>query len=665
LECHFIKPLKLKYGYITHFLNDYGKKLILFGFQGIVMPAVYLGRQSMKWCMGCNLPILEEDCCPACGNPLSTVKHSPPWDIRPAFKGDLDRIRLAADRQFGDGCGGLLVPDGKTVVLNRCPSDDRMDEIIADGQVLGTLRFLVPDGIWVISPRMEGARRMAPKVVRGWVGCDRDAVVFVVDGKSLLAPGVSKAHEDVKAGHEVIVLDPEKKAIAVGLARMDGPEMVSSDHGVSVKCRWRDAPGDANPLPGENTWDEVVEANRPVIERRVKEAVEFIHRTIDDHSDLPVAVSYSGGKDSLATLLLTQDADVESSMLFIDTGIEFEDTLKNVERVARETGSVLHTGKAGEAFWDALETFGHQARDFRWCCKTCKLGPVSTLIRERFPQGVLSFIGQRTYESVQRSKKGRVWENPWVPGQIGASPIQYWTSLHVWLYLFMKKASYNPWYDRGLERIGCIPCPASNLGDLAIIREHGNDLDRWDGYIYKYARDKNYSREYLDYGIWRWKRPPPVFGDIDFCQGEPVETDQTRVHFEEEAKRSGNIFQLEGRISGDIPWERLVQSLLPLGTITEDEDTLNVGDRHLVFKNGRVLIRVNGRGKLRKAKREINDALNRAARCVGCGICAARCPTGAVEIRDGRAWTDPARCNHCGRCLGPCPACAYDSSGVF
>ena len=128
----------------------------------------------------------------------------------------------------------------------------------------------------------------------------------------------------------------------------------------------------------------------------------------------------------------------------MDTGLEFDQTKENVERIAEEHSLELIVESAGDSFWRNLEVFGIPAKDFRWCCKTCKLGPATRLIQKNFPNGVLSFIGQRAYESEQRARKGKVWRNPWTPNQLAASPIQKWTALHVWLYLMSKGARTNP-----------------------------------------------------------------------------------------------------------------------------------------------------------------------------------------------------------------------------
>ena len=179
------------------------------------------------------------------------------------------------------------------------------------------------------------------------------------------------------------------------------------------------------------------------------------------------------------------------------------------ERVAEKHGLQLITESAPKGiFFESLVHFGPPGRDFRWCCKTNKLGPTTRAIMKHYPNGVLSFIGQRRYESEQRSEKPRVWRNPWTPGQVGASPIQDWTALHVWLYIFSKGEEYNPWYDRGLDRIGCFLCPASDLSEMELVRNSSKCFDEWSAYLEKHASESDLPDSWRTYALWRWKLLP-------------------------------------------------------------------------------------------------------------------------------------------------------------
>lgn len=51
---------------------------------------------------------------------------------------------------------------------------------------------------------------------------------------------------------------------------------------------------------------------------------------------------------------------------------------------------------------------------------------------------------------------------------------------------------------------------------------------------------------------------------------------------------------------------------------------------------------------------EVNEG-----RCVGCGICANACPSGAIEV-EGKAKIDHAKCTVCGNCVRACPQGAIE-----
>ena len=94
-----------------------------------------LGRNHLRWCFPCNLPIMESKTCPVCGAPTAETELTPPADSRPAFDYDIDKARAMADECFGEGCGKTMLPEGHVAVMNKCPAIDRMEEILSDGDV--------------------------------------------------------------------------------------------------------------------------------------------------------------------------------------------------------------------------------------------------------------------------------------------------------------------------------------------------------------------------------------------------------------------------------------------------------------------------------------------------------------------------------------------------
>ena len=630
------------------------------------MAAVRLGKNHLRWCPSCDVPVLEDPVCSVCGSVTKETDVTPPGDVRPAFPHDIELIKNIADERFGDGSGDALLPDGNIVLLNKAPSLDRMDEIIVNGCVVANIRYDMGSG-WKLLNRMQGAMRIGRVMKKGYVVCDPSAVRFIRESKNLMAPGVVDAHPDVKVDDEVIIIDTERNVIATGLARMSSADMIREDRGLAVKTKWT-KPEEMIPYGTKVTWDDVIKANEPVLKRRRDEAVGFINGTIEKN-DVPAVVSFSGGKDSLATLLLTLDAGRRLPVLFIDTGLEFNETAEHVHDVAARYDLRLIVEKAPtDAFFGNLVHFGPPAKDFRWCCKTNKLGPTVNAILRNFPGGVLSFIGQRKYESESRHAKPRIWTNPWTPGQIGASPIQSWNSLHVWMYIFWKKAKYNIWYTRGLDRIGCFLCPASDLAEFELIKGKSDRYGQWDSYLDGLSKTRGLPDEWKRFALWRWKKAPQSIRDeVARVTGKDI------IEFTGQAVRSDGAlslkiqdgyspcvlgFSVEGALSRSVSIERLSEVAGILGKdVSVDDDLLWLSVNNVtVFREGSIISKGGDEKEVREAMKRMLNIIIRSEQCVGCSLCVARCPNNALYLNNGAVSLNSDKCTQCGKCLGPCPA---------
>jgi len=625
--------------------------------------AIVLGKIHLRWCLSCGVPVLESPVCGKCGGPTEAVKLTPPGDARPAFAGDIERLRALIEMQFGEGTGQAAIPEGRLVLLNKAPDIDRTDEVILGGEVIGARRFDI-SGRDKFLPRPASAVAIASIITKGWVKIDGIAATAIRDRKaSTLAVGVEDCADGIMPNDEVIVIDEQRRPASVGLSKMTAAEMREHKRGTAVKTRWVVPTEQPSPPRKEATWDDAIEANLPILNRRVEEAKNFINK-ISRESKLPVAVSYSGGKDSLATLMLVLEAGIRPSLLFVDTGLEFRQTKENVLQIAEKHGLDLITQSAGESFWQNLPRFGPPAKDFRWCCKTCKLGPATQLIQRHFPRGVLSFIGQRAYESQQRSEKGRVWKNPWTPNQLAASPIQKWTALHVWLYLMKVGALVNPLYQNGLERIGCFMCPASDLAELRLVKELCPEYGRWKAYLDGLRNGDAKRDRWLEHDLWRWRRIPKSvlaeIGEQDAASlNAPGETEALEFHSTSGYSPCVEGLSMEGVFTKMLDMERVINMMNIIGEVTVSPDGgIAEASSITVFREGPVMIKGRNERDLAAKGAHLKEVVFRAIECAGCGICVARCQAGALRL-DGRAVIDPGKCNHCGKCLGPCPAVRF------
>ena len=450
------------------------------------------------WCDSCHTPVLA-NVCSRCSTRAREVMITPPADARPAFPSDISHVNKVYSEHFGVP----LIPPGHIVLLNKVPDPDRMEEIIVGGGVVGSIKYLPGESRWEAIPRPQASVFLTPR--RKFVVVDNGAVPSIQqEGASVLAPGLVEIEPSVSRGDEVFVLNEERAVVAVGRAKVDAKEAGNMERGAIVRTR-RNFP--SNCTREEATWEDAVEASAGVLEEQEAEAISFI-RDVAARNPLPVNVSYSGGKDSLATLLLVNKALGKVPMLFADTGLEFPETCRNVEEVSREFGNPVVRARGEEAFWKAFQVHGPPAVDFRWCCRTAKLNPVEKVIREHWGE-CLSFIGQRKYESFRRMASGRVWRNPHLKSQLSAAPIHHWTALQVWLYLFRENAPYNPLYESGLDRVGCFMCPSSDVAVLRQIEEsHPLLWQRWSSRLEEWQKEKGLPDSWRGEARWRMKGVP-------------------------------------------------------------------------------------------------------------------------------------------------------------
>ncbi len=461
----------------------------------VAMGGLYHGRILLHWCDTCHVPVLSATC--ACGATTRPVPVTPPGDARPAFPADIALVNRIYQHYYG----APLLPAGNLVLLSKVPDDDRMEEIVMGGTIVGAIRYLPEKKMWEALPRPVAGNILQPK--RGYVIVDDGAVPFIEkEGASVLAPGLVAIADGVTAGDEVFILDRDLRCIGVGRTRTDSITARTLTRGQIVKTRKNVS---SSYVPGTATWSDAVVANEPEITRAKNASVAFVRNVIEKNPDLIRTVSFSGGKDSLATLLVVLEACGPVPLLTIDTGLEFPETLENIRTVAERYQLPLIWIDASQGFWNAFYEQGPPSIDDRWCCRVCKLDPVREYIRDHYGE-ILSFIGQRKYESFSRMKNPRVWRNSYVKNQLCAAPIHTWTALHVWLFIFLNHAPYNILYENRLDRIGCYMCPASDMGVLFGIEEQYPDLwGEWEDKVRVWGSANNKSEAWIK-GGWRRKK---------------------------------------------------------------------------------------------------------------------------------------------------------------
>ncbi|RLE57447.1 MAG: phosphoadenosine phosphosulfate reductase [Thermoprotei archaeon] len=578
------------------------------------------------WCSTCRSYVLRVSTCPVCGNSVKFIDATLPRDVRLAHEYDIEVTREAIARSCGVSSEYLdrVLPRSGTVLLNKVQYVDAADEVIVSGYIIGTRFFDLLRQEWVFRPQYEFASLIIREKI-GYYGIVRGSRLSV--GEVIERSDVLEGDLPSDVGYYVPLETRDGKFQGVG-------RVVGKDRLKVVKT-WSSV--EPLELEGTCTVDRIIEVNATVLEALERDSLKFIESCLRKYSTYVPLVTFSGGKDSTVVLHLSSQVGVREA-IFNDTGLEFPETYRNVDDVASKLDVVVHIASAGDTFWNLLKKFGPPARDYRWCTRACKLVPMARKVRELYgSRPIMSIVGQRMYESVQRALAGRVSTgNPIIPKNILISPIYYWTALEVQLYAKLRKLPLNELYLKGFERVGCWLCPTSRLAEFKIVEtSYPNLWSKWRGYLLKYARVKKLPREWVEYGLWRWrfKYPGDVANLVKKLGYRPSDllekTAITRCIITENI-RIGEVHSL-GIVMVNCCEMNLGElckylSKIP-GTTTckQLSDTVIVLENRLgkatVFSTGRVSVQCSSLESCFKLLTEIAKCIAKLKCCSECGLC--------------------------------------------
>ena len=615
------------------------------------------GQARLHWCDDCNLPLIGPSC-GRCGSSGREVQLSPPGDVRLAMEGTKRRLRYLFLKEFGVQ---QLVPD--VVVLNKTSGEDRADEVIIHGCRVALLRYNLERKRHELVLRLDGARMLAAMDSRKTISISKAG--GHMKGKYLPPDAIESFDPGIKSGDEVVIT--MGGFIGCGTAKVDAPSLRHNDKGVKVRDFAKLGP--LRPDRKKVWTKRLLKANLPHLIAKKSRAEREIREAIASH-DLPLTVSFSGGKDSLVVLDLVRSVTRDFATVFIDTGLEHPRTRDYVASFAREEGLRLMTAHAGSAFDDNLPSFGPPAKDFRWCCKVCKLAPLTALIEERFPSGTLTVEGNRRLESFARAHTELVEANPFVPGQVIVNPIREWSALDVWLYIIWRQLKYNPLYDEDIERVGCWMCPSALASEHEELGRISPDLARsWDLRLRGWARENDLPGEFVEYGFWRWKRLPPKMKDLAERLGievKPVRADTVDLKvLKGVSPCTAGGYSVDAVLStkGEQHLPRVAEMLKVVGDVGLSEEFGVVmadrdGGRLRVFAGGQMTAVAGTPEEASALFGEGARAVLRASMCTLCGICVRTCPEKAVALKDD-ITIDEAKCVRCGKCVESCVVAHY------
>ena len=219
--------------------------------------------------------------------------------------------------------------------------------------------------------------------------------------------------------------------------------------------------------------------------------------------------SFSGGKDSTAMLLrLLEEGMPVDIILFCDTGLEFPQLYRHVDKVERDIGREITRVKAPHDFEYYFaevkvkrkenttyarkyglerDGYGWAGPKMRWCTEELK-----TLPRERFLRSlreqydVIEYVGLAADEGYRMERKCNQRKSC-------QHPLIDWGMTEADCLRYCRERGYN-WeglYDK-MDRVSCWCCPLQSLKELRVLYrefpEQWEQLKRWDSMTWRSFR---------------------------------------------------------------------------------------------------------------------------------------------------------------------------------
>lgn len=260
-------------------------------------------------------------------------------------------------------------------------------------------------------------------------------------------------------------------------------------------------------------------------------------------------VQFSGGKDSMASLLWTIENITPNPMVvFCDTGWESQITYDYINEVMKKLNLPLVTlktdkfDKQGGGLLGMVKKKGRfPSSQARFCTIELKSKPAIDHILDEVNDNVLVIQGIRKLESFNRSKmksqctffkfyfepygldkKGKLKYHTYRKKDIVAfrekfaddilRPVFEWTGQQVIDYIISKGFEPNPLYKMGMKRVGCFPCVLSNNRDIRSMMEFFPERLKYIGEQEVVCKSSFFGPDSIP--KWAYRGDYPVMDDV-------------------------------------------------------------------------------------------------------------------------------------------------------
>lgn len=228
------------------------------------------------------------------------------------------------------------------------------------------------------------------------------------------------------------------------------------------------------------------------LEQRSIDRIKLAALMSERYYDAPLVCTYSGGKDSDVILELFKRSGVDFTVTSCHTTVDAPQTVYHIREKFKELenqgikATITYPVFKGKrtSMWELIEQKGAPTRMRRWCCKIFKETStpnrmVATGVRweesaQRSSRNEYEALGKTikerksaTYEDIilvnDNVNKRQIIERCELKGAVVANPIIDWKNKDIWEFIRSEKIKYNPLYDMGYSRVGCIGCPMAGF----------------------------------------------------------------------------------------------------------------------------------------------------------------------------------------------------------
>lgn len=182
---------------------------------------------------------------------------------------------------------------------------------------------------------------------------------------------------------------------------------------------------------------------------KIRSAERVLRPALDKYAP-KIAVAWTGGKDSTIVLHMVRELQggrIDIPVMFIDTGLHFNETISFVERMGKEWKLPLI--RVGDK---------HTLKEYRKTKSKLKKRELARMMKVRAIKRAVKankwkalIVGIRWDEHEARSSEAYFSARK---NHMRIHPILHFTEQDVWEYIRAYKLPYNPLYDAGYRSIG-------------------------------------------------------------------------------------------------------------------------------------------------------------------------------------------------------------------